>query len=309
MLKEIQGQPRALRILSGTIRKNRIPTAILISGEIGIGKRYAAINYAKAINCLEPIDNDSCDRCISCKKIDSGIHPDVFIVEPENDEIRIYDVRKLEESLCLKAFEGKKKVAIIDGSEKMNESAANAFLKTLEEPPDNSIIILLSSNEDSLPETIKSRCVKVAFYPLPAEDCRRIISWHVSADDLALCTSLAMGRPGIMLRRNLPSEKAWFFKIYNDMLTDNSKDIWTNKEQMRIWLDMALVFLRDIVVYNITGNASDALLGNAYKYSSIEKALNVYETLLETSNLLGYNLNKSITWNYIAGEVKSLSEN
>lgn len=306
MLKDIQGQTKALRILFGTIRKNRIPTAILMSGETGTGKRFAAINYAKAINCLEPADNDSCDRCISCKKTDSGIHPDVFIVEPENDEIRIDSVRNLEDSLCLKSFEGKKKIAIIDDSDKLNANAANAFLKTLEEPPDNSVIILLSSNEDSLPDTIKSRCVKIKFSSLPEADCRRILSANVRPEDLTLYINLSMGRPGIAGKRNFVDERSWFLKLYNNMLTDNSKDIWTDKEQMKTWLDMALVFLRDAIVYEITDNESAVLLGTAHKYG-INKALNAYDTLLQTRSLLDYNLNKSITWNYTAGVMKQLS--
>jgi DNA polymerase-3 subunit delta' len=307
VLKDIQGQTRASRILSGTIRKNRLPTTILISGEIGTGKRFAAINYAKAINCLSPADNDSCDKCISCNKIDSGIHPDVFFVEPDNDEIKIAAIRKLEDKLYLKSFEGKKKIAVVDDAHRMNNNAANAFLKTLEEPPDNSIIILLSSNEDALPDTIKSRCVKINFFPLPARDCQRIISEHVRPEDLTLSINLSMGRPGIAGRRNFSDEKAWFLRLYNNMLTDNSKDTWADKEQIRAWLDMALVFLRDVIVYDITDNASDALLGNRNKSASIEKTLNAYDILFQIRSLLDSNLNKSITWNYTASIIKSLS--
>ncbi len=306
MLKDIEGQPKALRILSGTIKKNSIPTAILISGEIGTGKRFAANNYAKAINCLNPTANDSCDRCISCKKIDAEIHPDVFLIEPENDEIKIDTIRKLEEKLYLKAFEGKKKIAIVDDSEKMNTSAANAFLKTLEEPPDNSVIILISSNEDFLPDTIKSRCVKIYFAPLPSADCLRIISGCVTAEDLALNINLSMGRPGIVGKKNLREEKDLFFSLLNNMLTDNSKNIWLDKEQMRTWFDMALVFLRDIVVYNIIENESCLLLGSSHKRCSTSKALKAYDELLKIRKLLDYNLNKSITWNHTAGIMKSL---
>lgn len=307
MLKDIHGQTKAFRILSGTIKKNRIPTAILISGEKGTGKRFAAINYAKAINCLNLTDNDSCDKCSSCKKTDSGIHPDVFTLEPENDEIRIDTIRKLEDKLSLKPFEGRKKVAVIDDSDKMNVSAANAFLKTLEEPPDNSIIILLSSNEDSLPDTIKSRCVKINFRPLPASDCLRILSSRVSPEVLTLYMNLAMGRPGIADRRDFVDEKTMFFKLYSNMLADNSKVIWADKEHMKAWFEMALVFLRDVIVCDITNKQSDALLGNASRCNSITKALNAYDTLLQIRSLAGYNLNKQVTWNYVAGVMKSFS--
>jgi len=305
VIRDIQGQPKAVRILSGTIRKNRIPTSILLSGEIGTGKRFAAINYAKAINCLAPADNDSCDNCISCRKIDSNLHPDVFFVEPDNDEIKIDTIRKLEDNLCLKSFEGRKKIAVVDRADRMNNSAANAFLKTLEEPPDNSIIILMSSNDDGLPDTIKSRCVKINFYPLPLEDCRRIMSNHVSPEDLSLFINLAMGRPGIAGRRNFSEEKAWFFKLYNNMLNYNSKDIWADKEQMGVWLDMSLVLLRDIIVYDITDNESEVLLCIPPKRNSMTKALDAYDNLEQVRSLLGYNLNRQVTWNYVAGVIKN----
>lgn len=307
MLKDIIGQPKALRILSGTLRKNRVPSSVLMLGEKGTGKRLAAINYAKAINCSDLFHHDSCDKCISCKKTDSRAHPDVYIIEPENDEIRIDVVRKLEETLSLKPFEGRKKVVVIDDSDKMNANAANAFLKTLEEPPDNSIIILLSSNEDGMPDTIKSRCVKINFYPLPAEICRKMISGHVNPDDLTLYINLSMGRPGIANTRNFAQERAFFFKLYNNMLSDNSKEIWADKEQMKAWLDMSIVFMRDMAVYEITNSESDMMLGKPFKCSSIKNVLDVYNTLQQTRNRIDFNLNKNITWNYVSAVVKSLS--
>ena len=113
-LRNIIGHERPVRILSGTIKRDRVPSSMLLSGDSGIGKMLAARSYAKALNCLSPIDFDACDECSSCRKIESGSHPDITCVLPENDEIKIESVRQAEEVLSLKPYEGRLKVLIMD---------------------------------------------------------------------------------------------------------------------------------------------------------------------------------------------------
>lgn len=306
MLRDVECQPKALKILTGTIRKDKLPSAILIFGQSGVGKRLAAVNYAKAINCLNPADFDSCDKCLSCQKIDSGIHPDIHIIEPVNDEIIINSIRRLEEILSLKPFEGRKKIIIIDDSDRMNPNAANAFLKTLEEPPDNSIIILISSNEDALPDTIISRCLRVGFSPLPSEYCKKIILAHAAPKDINLYMNLSMGRPGIAITRNFSEEKTWFLTLLKNMISDGSKETWVDREQMKLWLDLSVIFIRDAVVYKVTGSKSDTMLGETCKCESIKKALDAYNQLQGIHDLIDSNLNKLITWNHVSGIMKSV---
>lgn len=306
MLKGIECQPKALKILTGMLKKNKIPSAILMSGQKGIGKRFAAVNFSKALNCLSPADFDSCDKCLSCKKIDSGVHPDIHIIEPINDEIKIDNIRKIEEVISFKPFEGRKKIVLIDDSEKMNPNASNALLKTLEEPPDNTLIILISSNEDLLPDTIKSRCIRIGFFPLPSEACKKLISSKVSPDDINLYLNLAMGRPGVAISRNLSEEKKWFMSLLQNMINDSSKEMWSDREQMKQWFDLSYIFIRDIIVYEITENKSYTILGEVFKSESIKKALDAYEELQRIGDMVDFNLNKSITWNYTSGIMKSL---
>src|SRR3990172_7806680 len=177
-LKDIIGQEKAITILRRTLSRGRVSSAYLFTGESGIGKRLAALNFAKVLNCLSPVDDqqpDACDACDSCRKIDAGSHPDLVTVSPEKDEIRVDEIRALEDTLSFKPFEGRKKVVIVDDADRMNQSAANAFLKTLEEPPDESLIILVASNPDRLPETIRSRCSRIRFAPLSLQACREVI--------------------------------------------------------------------------------------------------------------------------------------
>jgi DNA polymerase III subunit delta' len=172
--RDIIGQDRAINILVRTIQRGRIASSYLFAGEPGIGKKYTAVTLAKGLNCLTS-PGDACDECPSCKKIDSGIHPDFLRISPESGQIRIEEIRAIDEMLSLKAFEGRYKVVIVDDADTMNQHAANAFLKTLEEPPAESLIILVSSNPCRLPDTIRSRCSRINFTPLSSSACEKVI--------------------------------------------------------------------------------------------------------------------------------------
>jgi DNA polymerase III delta' subunit len=190
--KKIISQERAIRILQGTIKKERIPSAFLFIGEPYIGKTTTAIEYAKALNCLNNDNFDSCDSCQSCKKIEKGIHPDLKIITAEKDTIIIDDIRDLEEFVSLQSLEGKYKVVIVKNAEKMNQYAANAMLKTLEEPPPNTVLILTCQNIDALPEALVSRTFKVFFNPLSKEAIRRFINNNQTlcySDKIPFCHS------------------------------------------------------------------------------------------------------------------------
>lgn len=308
-LKNIIGQERGLRILLGTLRRGRVPSAMLISGDGGIGKKLAALNYAKAVNCLQPVGGDCCDVCISCRKIDAGIHPDVALLLPEGEEIKIEVIRKLEETLFLKPYEGRKKVAIIDDADLMNINAANAFLKTLEEPPAESLIVLVASNPDSLPDTITSRCTRVRFYPLPPEAVERVLS-GAAPGERGLAVSLSMGRPGLALSGDLQGEREWFARLLEAMLQGEPKELWADKSEMKSWLDMAAVFLRDLAIARISGDESGSLHGaSPYRpprQVAAERVVEVYQQLRRLRDLLDFNLNKSISWNYAARILQTL---
>ncbi len=297
-----------MKIFFGTLRRDRVPSAMLLSGDMGVGKRLAALNYAKAVNCLNPVNFDCCDACASCRKIDAEMHPDITVLIPDGDEIKIDMIRKIEEVLFLKAFEGKKKVVIIDDAEAMNINAANAFLKTLEEPPSDSLILLISSNPDSLPDTIRSRCTTIRFYPLPLEGMKKVISREVSAEDMDFVLQLSMGRPGLALSGDFMGEREWFMKLLGNMRQGESKDVWADKNAIKAWLDLAFVLLRDMAVFKVTGNESDLIYGRGerkiYENANLRALFDAYQGLLKIRGLLDFNLNKSISWNYVSQIMK-----
>jgi len=161
----IFGQQLPLRQLATALASGHISHAYLFSGIEGIGKCSTAVAFAKALNCGAR-EGDFCDECRSCQKIERRVHPDFFFIEPDKNAIRIEQVRDLQKKIIFKPMEGKKKVVIIDQAEKLNLHAANCLLKTLEEPPDDTVIILVAHTAMTLLPTIVSRCQRIRFAPL-----------------------------------------------------------------------------------------------------------------------------------------------
>ena len=311
--KDIIGQKKAINILLGTMARNRIPSAYLFAGESGIGKKLTAINLAKALNCQKPITPiDCCDECPSCKKIDSQTHPDFLMAAPEKGEIMVDAIRMIEEAISLAPYEGKRKVVIVDDAETMNSFAANAFLKTLEEPPPQSIIILISASPDRLPETIRSRCSRINFSPLAPEQCKEVImaidnqDTEITDSQLSTLSRLSMGRPGLAISSDLMEERDWFFNLFGEMSGGRNKETWADKEEMELWFNKAFILLRDIAVLKITGK-SGMLINTDLKdrFTEMSKTIemkdivDIYGRLSFLKGYLGFNLNKSITWNYV----------
>ena len=150
--------------LQRSLERGRLAHAYLFSGARGSGKEAVARTLAKALNC-ETKDHDSCDTCDTCRRIASGNHPDIYWVRPESKSRRITveQIRDFEKAVNLKASMARLKVGIVVDADCMGDEASNAFLKTLEEPPAQTIIILLTGQPQRLLTTILSRCLKISF--------------------------------------------------------------------------------------------------------------------------------------------------
>ena len=327
-LKDIIGQERAIEILRGCIKRNRVAHAYIFAGDEGIGKKLTAINFAKALNCqnhrealgvrgegintnslyalrLTPHEIDCCDGCSSCIKINKSIHPDFFFIAPENGEIKVDVIRELQESISYKAFESPWKLVIIDGAETLNQSAANAFLKTLEEPPEQTILILISSMSGLIPKTILSRCQRVNFSPLPFDKIGRLLENKFNAGETMLISMLSGGRPGWALSNNLIEKRDKLFNEFKSLIDIIGEDLLEGKDSLEEWFEWVHLWLRDIAVLKATGNA--ALLINQDKEKEIRDISNkaalsdilkLSNTLYNIKNLLRFNLNKKITINH-----------
>lgn len=177
--RDILGHEKQIGILQNALERNRTPHAYLFCGMKGIGKKTAALAVAKALNCRSG-PRDACDACPSCLKIDHRNHPDVAIVAPEGQFIRIQAVRELQDQMKFRPFEGGKRVFILVDADRMNSTAANALLKTLEEPNRNNRLILTTPRPYQLPMTILSRCQMLRFGPLSRETVFRYLRERLS---------------------------------------------------------------------------------------------------------------------------------
>ncbi|MFO7976640.1 MAG: DNA polymerase III subunit delta' [Candidatus Hydrogenedentota bacterium] len=167
---DIRDQEVAVRLLQQILRSGRIPNAMLFLGPGGVGKALAALEMAKAVNCTERPD-DACDQCLQCRKVDHGNHPDVRIVVPKGTSrsIRTNVISEINEICSLRPYESEWRTVVIQDADRMNATAQNHFLKMLEEPPGQTLFILLSEYPRELLPTIRSRCQAVRFRTLRRE--------------------------------------------------------------------------------------------------------------------------------------------
>lgn len=172
----IEGQSDAVHLLTGFIQKKRIPSALLFHGPQGIGKFLTAKRFTQSALCRNlPEETHNAQQCPSCRKSLQLAHPDIIIHDNPGKIIKISEIRDYNMKMNLKAFESPAKFLILNHAENMNSESSNALLKTLEEPPENTHIILVTSNLNEILPTIKSRCVKIRFKPLAPEDVELLL--------------------------------------------------------------------------------------------------------------------------------------
>ncbi len=198
--EEVLGQEGALAVIGRSLERGRVPHAYLFVGPESVGKRLAALGLARYLNCLSGGESP-CKGCVSCLKMRRGNHPDVMVVERDGDYIRIEQIRELVRRAQLRPFEGRWKVFIINDAHAIYRDAFPSLLKTLEEPPGETVIILITHNLQAVPATIISRCQRVRFCELGEEALRKIVERErgKGAGDAALGISLARGRADLAL--------------------------------------------------------------------------------------------------------------
>ncbi|MBI4698040.1 MAG: DNA polymerase III subunit delta' [Nitrospirae bacterium] len=271
---------------------------------------------------------DCCDQCSSCLKINKLFypealispgekdddlrskiylsHPDVVLAIPFNGEIRVDITRKIEEFLSYKAFEGRWKAVIIDGAETLNQSAANALLKTLEEPPEQSILILISPRPELLPKTILSRCQRIFFSPLPINKMSALLedksdSKNLQPETAVILSMLSGGRPGLALNDELLEKRDSLFLSFQQLLEKIDEDPWEEKDSEDEWFAWVHLWLRDIAVLKATGR-TDLLINRdrekdlrvISKKAELHDILTLSNTFSRIRDSLRFNLNKRV---------------
>lgn len=327
--RNIIGQGTPLSILKGMLKKGRLPHALLFTGEPGVGKLFTAKQLLKAINCKNrDKEFNSCDNCRNCRLIESFNFPDLFFIKPEGEQIKVEAVRELNEFLNMSPYEASTKMVLINEADKLNISAANAFLKTLEEPPRDTLIILITEKPDLLPDTIRSRCVRIAFTPLSKEGTlevlKRLQSPSLTVTFATDFEALIEGRPGIIMEDNFGK----YIEVFKYLLQEGPKSLGEDlkKERLMIIIELLLIYLRDRMVDIINKNSAKthSLINkdlNCYfrnqfppenrlpniggesnscgRLKELQVIIEKYRKLLHIKELMQFNLNLKITWNYI----------
>lgn len=223
--RDIIGHDRPIRSLQAALRHGRLAHASLFHGEPHIGKFFTATRLVQTLNCEHPSSLeqfDSCGLCRSCLQIASRTYPDYVVIEPDQElavpQIKIEQIRDIEQQLIYRPLIGERKICIIDDADRLTIGAANALLKTLEEPPGYGLFILISSRPQALPITIRSRCQALRFTP----------PTHTQVE-----TALAA-------KRDIPQTEARFLTLYSDRRIGEALtlDIAALRAQQRECLDL-----------------------------------------------------------------------
>jgi DNA polymerase-3 subunit delta' len=295
------------------MKKGRLAHAYLFYGTKGLGKQTAAEIFAKALNCTGA-DFDACDGCSSCLKIDHGNHSDIIMLKPEGQFIRIHEIREIQEQMRFKPFEGGKRVFIVEDAEKMNIPAANALLKTLEEPSPANILILLSSRPHQLPMTILSRCQKLRFNPLSRKEIAGYLAAKMNLDEataklLATTAGGSIGKALEMYEESYLSTRDDILKRVVQFYGEDPLNLlWVvdalgkDRDDILQRLDILKTWHRDVLIYRETGDAerlfhSDQLETVKFwsRSLSVSEILDNISVIGRASNAIDRNANKQLT--------------
>lgn len=253
----IIGHDQQKRILRQALHHRRIAHAYLFEGPDGIGKRLTAIALARALFCQ---DGTGCGTCPACRKVDHNNHPDLHLLDAAGTSIKIDQIRALQQDLSLRALEGGYRICLIDGAEQMVAAAANALLKTLEEPQPQTLLILLSSQPERLLVTIRSRCQRLPFRRLPKSMLADLLADRLDLEetqarilaalsDGSLKKALGQNRDLYLTRRRelirtlvglSPGSVVPLFKLADELAAE--------KEQLPEILEIFQSFLRDLLL-------------------------------------------------------------
>lgn len=290
------GQARAVSVLAAALRAGRVPHAYLFEGPEGVGRRMAALALAQALNCeaaagaegpslfgggadQDPGARGGCGVCRACRKIAAGQHPDVQTLAPEGQSgggIYLVDqIRGLARDLSFRPFEGRRKVAVLERAERLGPAAGNALLKTLEEPPAASHLVLLAPGRHHLLPTVASRCQAVTFRPLETADIVAILEREglpvgpdgrfdapAARSAAALADGSAARAVALAAEDGLAGRREWLERIGRlsrrraEEIFEAAEALAGDKERLPAVLESLRGWLRDLVV---TAAAPDAV--------------------------------------------------
>jgi DNA polymerase-3 subunit delta' len=265
-------QERPIRLLTSFLTHGTVPHALLFTGIEGVGKRTAAIAFAMACNCMGDLPGGRtgeraqgtaarpCGECSACRKIATDRHPDVLKVVPAGLQIRIDQVRDLCQSLTMRPYEARIRIALIADAHRMNPAAGHALLKMLEEPPERTVLILTAPQTADLLPTIVSRCRHIRFKPIARSHLAAMLAraYGFPPEEAALTAAMANGsvtRALAMQRRHWVQRRNWFMFELSALaqrsitsLLALAEKLAQAKEDIPDYLELLASWVRDMMV-------------------------------------------------------------
>ncbi len=316
------GHKTQWRFLVRLIKNQRIPHAMIFWGQEKLGKKKAALEFIKLLNCqnnqlrsnkVEEKEFIPCQSCLSCKAIEKSRDPNLFFLAPEEKEIQINQIKNLQEFLMLRPRTGYFKTAIIDQAESLNSEAQNCLLKTLEEPRGQVLLFLIASRLERLFSTIRSRCQILKFFPVSFSEISGEVKREISETELRRIFFLSQGRPKqIMDFLENPEKISQTLKVFQEAEKILRAELFEkfifipkffgkeiSLKEMNEFLDGLENYLR-LILLKKTGLKNEILdLFNArtienYSYKKLKKNLENIQTLKNLISQTNVNLRLSL---------------
>ncbi|MBO5610060.1 MAG: DNA polymerase III subunit [Eubacterium sp.] len=277
--KQIIGHEDIISRFISSIEADHVSHAYIISGEEGSGRNTLAYCFAKTLQC-ESGSTEACGQCKSCKQAESGNHPDIIYIESEEDK-NIIPVKQIREELVgtmdIKPYSSRYKIYIIKGGEKMASDAQSALLKTIEEPPEYGIVIILTTQPEKLLPTIRSRCVSVQTRPVKETDIHNYLvgTLNVPEDKARFAIEYSQGNLGKAIKLATNEEYEALVHLVVDLMSNifemDMEDITSTiqhaenyKMNINDFLDLMMMWYRDILVLKVTGNPDKIHFNDQY---------------------------------------------
>lgn len=324
--RDIVGQEQMKEHLQNAIEQNKVSHAYIINGERNSGKEFIAKVFAMALQCQERKNGEPCQECHSCRQALSGNHPDIIFVSHEKPNvIGVDDIRtQINGDVAIKPYSSPKKIYIMNEGEKMTVQAQNALLKTLEEPPEYAVILILTTNLETLLPTILSRCVVLNMKPVRDELIKSFLIREMELPDYKaeVCVAFARGNVG---KARLLAKSEEFDKVkeealillrnINDMeiheIVAAIKKITEYQFDVNDYLDILSIWYRDVLLYKATRDVNGLIFREEIQYirrvadkSTYEGIERIIEALEKSKQRLSANVNFDLTMELLLLTIK-----
>ena len=289
--KDVVGHKDIINYIRNAVREDKVSHAYILNGERGAGKKMLANLFAATLLC-EKGGPDPCNECHSCRQAESGNHPDIIKVTHEKpNSISVDDIREqVNNTIMIKPYQGPYKVYIIPQADMMTPQAQNALLKTIEEPPEYAVIMLLTENADTLLPTINSRCVMLKLRNIKDTLIKKYLMETMQVPDYKadMCTAFAQGNMGraIMLANSehfneIRDEAVQLLKYINEMelseIVQAVSRITAYKLEINDYLDIIMIWYRDVLLYKATKDMDKGVFKDQLKYIKERAKRSSYE--------------------------------